>query len=217
MFLRGKERGLRSRQNSFFCPPRLLSKEIFFATYDEVNHYLSSMVFNNNILLWIAIGGLIVGGLILIGGPDSKTDTTAHLNREKKTVEGGVGVLRADERSYAFGTISMKDGNVRHSFAVKNEGSKEVTIKKIYTSCMCTTAILHKEGKKFGPFGMQGHGIIPSINQKLQPGEEVRVEVIFNPAAHGPAGVGKIERVVYLENDASPQPFELNIAATVTP
>ena len=42
------------------------------------------------------------------------------------------------------------------------------------------------------------------------------VEVVFDPTAHGPAGVGKIERVVTLENNSS---SDLNImfSAFVTP
>ncbi|KKT83316.1 MAG: hypothetical protein UW81_C0021G0020, partial [Candidatus Giovannonibacteria bacterium GW2011_GWC2_44_9] len=41
-------------------------------------------------------------------------------------------------------------------------------------------------------------------------------EVVFDPAAHGPAGVGRIERAVYLENSAS-EALQLKFSATVTP
>jgi hypothetical protein len=81
---------------------------------------------------------------------------------------------------------------------------------------MCTTALLVKGVKQFGPFGMPGHAPIPAIDQTLAPGERAYVEVVFDPAAHGPAGVGLIERVVTIENSAQ-QPVQLAFSARVTP
>jgi len=81
---------------------------------------------------------------------------------------------------------------------------------------MCTTASLIKNNKAFGPYGMQGHGFIPKINEVMNPGEEATVDVVFDPAAHGPAGVGRIERIATIENNAG-KPLELGFTATVTP
>ena len=65
---------------------------------------------------------------------------------------------------------------------------------------MCTTARLSHEGHTEGPFGMQGHGnTIPNINVEIMPGQKADMEIIFDPAAHGPAGVGPIEREAYIE------------------
>ncbi|OHA64770.1 MAG: hypothetical protein A2667_00730 [Candidatus Wildermuthbacteria bacterium RIFCSPHIGHO2_01_FULL_47_27] len=124
-------------------------------------------------------------------------------------------ILTVSEKTYGFGNVSMATGKVNHSFRLKNDGSSSLVVDKVYTSCMCTTAIFRKNGKPFGPFGMQGHGYIPSIKQTVEPGETVEVEVVFDPAAHGPAGVGYIERVAYLETSAGTQ--QLGINATVTP
>lgn len=119
--------------------------------------------------------------------------------------------------SFDFGTISMANGIVRHSFVITNAGSRPVTVRQMYTSCMCTEAsLLMPRGLRMGPFGMPGHGMIPTINQELAPGEEATIEVTFDPAAHGPAGVGRIERMIYLETDAA-APFVLRITANVTP
>ena len=127
------------------------------------------------------------------------------------------GVLVVEESNvYYFGTISMAAGKVNHIFKVKNTGSEAVTINKIYTSCMCTTATLLKGEKSFGPYGMVGHGFIPRVNQVINPDEEAAVEVVFDPAAHGPAGVGEIERVVTLENNVG-SPIEIFFNALVTP
>lgn len=67
-----------------------------------------------------------------------------------------------------------------------------------------------------GPFGMPGHGAIPTINEALEPGTEATIEVVFDPAAHGPAGVGKVNRVVTVET-ASGEALQLSFQATVTP
>jgi len=81
---------------------------------------------------------------------------------------------------------------------------------------MCTSAFLIRGDKKIGPFGMPGHGFAPSLNQNLAPNEEAALEVIFDPAAHGPAGVGQVERSVYVENNLD-QPIEVGFKAFVTP
>ena len=63
---------------------------------------------------------------------------------------------------------------------------------------------------------MPGHGAIPRINQTINPNEEAVVEVVFDPAAHGPAGVGRIGRTVVIENNSG-APVELSFIALVTP
>lgn len=128
----------------------------------------------------------------------------------------GSGRLSATEASYDFGKVSMSAGKVSHDFTIKNSGSGSLVIEKLYTSCMCTSASLVLRGDKIGPFGMPGHGFVPGIRETMGPGEEAGVGVVFDPAAHGPAGVGRIERVVYLENNAG-SPLQLKISATVTP
>jgi hypothetical protein len=126
-------------------------------------------------------------------------------------------VLTVDEaNNYDFGKISMAAGKVSHIFKIKNTSSEPVVINKIYTSCMCTVVTLASGDKKFGPFGMLGHGALPKISQSVGPNEEISVEVVFDPAAHGPAGVGRISRMVTLENNIG-RPVELLFAAIVTP
>ena len=101
-------------------------------------------------------------------------------------------------------------------FKIKNNGDKEVKVSKLYTSCMCTSASLITSDGRRGPFSMPGHSSIPVIDVPLKAGEEAEIEVVYDPAAHGPAGVGRIERDVILENDAG-APLTLKIAANVTP
>lgn len=110
----------------------------------------------------------------------------------------------------------MKDGLAEHTFTVTNSTDAPVLLKSVSTSCMCTKAFLEtKEGEK-GPFGMQGMGFLPLANETMLPGESRGIRVVYDPNAHGPAGIGEIERFVYLVDDAE-RTLKLGIGATVTP
>jgi len=163
----------------------------------------------NKTIIGIVIGVLILGGLIWIARPDEQSN-----NAVSASSSGSITVEEAN--NYDFGSISMAAGKVKHQFKIKNTSTEMVTISKMYTSCMCTTATLMAGGKLSRPMGMPGHSAIPSINQIINPNEEATVEVIFDPAAHGPAGVGKIQRTVTLENNTG-KPIELQFAAVVNP
>lgn len=117
---------------------------------------------------------------------------------------------------HKFGTISMAAGRVSKTFEITNSTTTPITITRMYTSCMCTRATLAAGGKQFGPMGMPGHGSIPPIGYVLAPGEKASVEVVFDPAAHGPSGVGPISRLVRLETSAG-APLELTFDAFVRP
>lgn len=157
----------------------------------------------------VLFGILVLAAMIWAAQPGSENETV-------NSPEGPAGALEARESSFDFGTISMANGIVSHSFAVKNSGAGPVTIGKVYTSCMCTVATLMRGDRKFGPYGMAGHGFIPKINETLNMGEEVEIEVVFDPAAHGPAGVGRIQRAVTIENSAG-EPLVVGFTAMVTP
>lgn len=128
---------------------------------------------------------------------------------------GAGGAFASEEKLFDFGEVSMAQGKVSHEFKIKNSGSGSLTLNKIYTSCMCTEAFLLKGDIKLGPYGMPGHGFIPKIKQTLGAGEEADIQVVFDPAAHGPAGVGPIQRIVYIETSSSTE--TLQIKAMVKP
>ena len=166
-------------------------------------------------ILGILVLVVVLGGLVYLARPTGEKQEMEGMNEEQAgDVQGALIVL--DHDNYDFGEVSMAKGNVTHSFKIKNTGEETVTIDKMYTSCMCTTAALMMGGKTWGPYGMPGHASIPKIGEMLNPGEEAEVETIFDPAAHGPAGVGRIERQVIVENSAG-VPLELKFSAVVIP
>lgn len=126
------------------------------------------------------------------------------------------GALTADEKFFDFGKISMVNGKVKHNFKVKNLSANPVSIEKIYTSCMCTSGTLILKDKRFGPFGMPGHGAVSKVSQIINSSEEAVIEAEFDPNAHGPAGVGTIQRAIYIETENSGK-IELGFKVVVAP
>lgn len=124
--------------------------------------------------------------------------------------------LSASETFFDFGTISMAKGKVSKTFQVSNTGASEVNLESITTSCMCTSAYIVNGESKKGPFGMPGHGAVPKANEIVKPGETKNIEVVYDPNAHGPAGIGPVDRVVYLK-DAQGGVLQIRIKAMVTP
>lgn len=156
--------------------------------------------------------------IVLVGG------TVALSTFAKKNTGGAggetasLGVLSLPEDFYDFGDIKINGGNVEKSFAVKNDGSEDVIITQTYTSCMCTTVVLKdKEGKELGRFGMPGHGVgSAKTNIIIAPGQEITATAIFDPAAHGPSGLGLADRVIYLETNSKEKPkMEISFRANV--
>ncbi len=124
--------------------------------------------------------------------------------------------LSGPEQRFDFGEISMAKGPVTHDFALRRDDPEPVTITRISTSCMCTEARLITSQASWGPFGMPGHGRLPAIEATIPPGEPVTISVQFDPAAHGPSGIGRIERIVEIVDSAG-RTSQLTIAALVTP
>jgi len=160
---------------------------------------------------WLLASGsavvVLFGAMLWLARPDAQSATA---------FSSGSSLIAVGTAHYDFGKISMAAGKVTHQFSIKNTSTEAITINKMYTSCMCTKALLVLAGRQFGPYGMPGHGFIPTINQVINPDEEATVEVVFDPAAHGPAGIGKISRTVSIENNAG-RPLELRFTALVTP
>ena len=111
----------------------------------------------------------------------------------------GRGKIEINPLEYDAGTVSMIKGLVEKTFEIKNIGEGDLKIASILTSCMCTTARL-KVGDKVSPeFGMHTNSTFWS--QKITPGETGFLEVTFDPAFHGPLGVGEIIRAIFISSD----------------
>lgn len=99
--------------------------------------------------------------------------------------------LQAEPQPFDWGEIKINGGIVQKEFKIKNEG-ESVKTERLETSCMCTEASLN--GSPF--FGMPGHQANPGFTTEINKGQEVTLTVRFDPAAHGPEGLGKVDRVI---------------------
>lgn len=174
------------------------------------------------IIIILGVGGLVWWSKTV---DKAKVDSVEIGGSHPAVLGAETGRLSAEETLFDFGTISMKNGNVNKKFKVTNSGASDVNLTNISTSCMCTAAyLLRQDGSKIGPFGMPGHGGNTSMpghgdgraGEIIATGESRDIEVIYDPNAHGPAGVGMIDRSIYLE-DENGQVLELRIKARVTP
>jgi hypothetical protein len=155
------------------------------------------------IIAIVAVLGAMAWGYAKMAGP-----TQAQLS--------GQSPLTASTTLYDFGTISMAAGTVDHVFAITNPTDQNITITNLQTSCMCTTAYIGTGSARQGPFGMPGMGGVTDADYTIPAHSTDEIDVVFNPAAHGPAGVGDIDRTI----DATQQgggTLQLEIKAVVTP
>lgn len=161
---------------------------------------------NKTNVIGIIITILILGGLLWIARPSPQNGVSLS----------SATMLSAEEKLFDFGTISMANGKVNHIFTVTNPTDKNINVKTVSTSCMCTSAYLESPSGEKGPFRMQGMGYLSPANEIIKAGESRDVKVVYDPNAHGPAGVGSIDRLIYLA-DESGGVLQLEIKAVVTP
>ncbi|MCL4437539.1 DUF1573 domain-containing protein [Patescibacteria group bacterium] len=157
---------------------------------------------------------IVVGSILLVGG------LAFLVSKSVSPAVASSGFLSAETDSYDFKTISIGGGTVSHNFILDNSSSEPVQIEKVFTSCMCTTAYVgDSDNSLLGPFGMEGMGnYLELANLTIQPKSHAIVKAVFDPAAHGPAGVGLAERTIYIQTNSSKTPqVQLSFRAIVTP
>jgi archaellum component FlaG (FlaF/FlaG flagellin family) len=161
---------------------------------------------NKKLIIIIVIFTLLsIAGVVLA---ISKMTAQPAVN---KTANAKISVAQTN---HDWGEIKMNDGNVTKTFTIANTGSETLELFNVKTSCTCTTAIF-KDGDKTSPtFGMH---TTSNYIQTVEPGQSTQLEVIYDPAFHGPNGIGAITRQVTLEtNDLSSPQLTFNLKALVT-
>ncbi len=111
--------------------------------------------------------------------------------------------IESTPANYDLGDVPINGGIVSKEYEIKNTSGKDMNLLKIVTSCMCTTASVKIGDKETNFYGMEMTGDAnPLVNFKLKNGEIAKVTTKFDPAAHGPEGVGPFDRVVSLYFDS---------------
>lgn len=147
--------------------------------------------------------------ILIVGG------TVFGIVRFIKNRNFGTPEVEIINSEYNAGTVSMADGLVKHTYEIKNIGQGDLKIKKIWTSCMCTTVRLRVGDKLSSEFGMHNNNSLWS--EKIAPEETGYLEIAFDPAFHGPGGTGPVTRAVYvLTNDPDNENVEVRLMVNVT-
>ena len=117
------------------------------------------------------------------------------------------------ETVHDWGTIPLTGGEVTKSFPITNSGTQTLQLHDISTSCMCTTAQLTINDQTSPQFGMHQKSAWVG---KIEPGQTAQLIVVFDPAFHGPSGVGSITRQITAQtNDPNHPTLNFNLTAQV--
>ena len=154
------------------------------------------------------IGAFLVSILIIVGVAFLLSKNSQS---QAETPTGDVSGLTVSPESYDLGDVAINGGIVTKDYEVVNSTSGKLTLKKMATSCMCTTASVQIGDKTTKFFGMEGHGDAnPPVNLEIGAGQKAKVTVRFDPAAHGPEGVGVFDRIVWLYFDQGVKELKFN-------
>ena len=137
-----------------------------------------------SVVIALAILGLgVVGYLRAVPGIENQTDSRPQIEITPRTF---------DFNEIEYGSIA------EHTFKIKNLGSETLEIKRVATSCACTSA---EVGEKI-----------------LKHDEETDLKVIYDTGLMGdsPHAKGKQERIIYIKtNDPINPQVEVTIHAYV--
>lgn len=171
---------------------------MFFKKAQEIN-------MNKKLIIGlIALTVLIFGGGIYFL---STTSTTANVTPAQNAK------AEIPEKTFDWGNIPYGGGNALKSFTIKNSGTDTLKLTGIKTSCTCTKAQVIVDGKSSPYFSM--HPTSSWVGE-VPPGKEAELKVIFDPAFHGPTGVGPMERLISVDtNDVSNPKIEFILKGVV--
>lgn len=134
----------------------------------------------------LKLAALIFG--LMIGSCHSGTQKTAPNN---KSDESGVAKFVFSEEIHNFG--SLKAGEiVSFTYVFRNEGTKTLTITGVDSGCGCTEVKIE--------------------NKNIEPGQEGRIEVIYNSSGE----VGRQLKTITLFSNAETAQKQLYLKANVT-
>lgn len=155
--------------------------------------------------------GFIVITLLILGGGiyflSSTTSAPAQITASQNAK------VQVDQKTFDWGNIPYSGGNATKTFTIKNTGTDTLKLTGVKTSCTCTKAQVAIDGKTSPYFSM--HSTSGWVGE-VAPGKEAQLSVIFDPAFHGPSGVGPVERLISVEtNDVQNPKIEFSLKGVV--
>ena len=157
----------------------------------------------------LIVGALLITTLLIIGVAYGFTKVS-----QKQVVVPTAGAqATADNTSIDWGEIKYTGGKVKATYRITNNGTETLKLYGATTSCACTSATITANGKVSPSFGM--HAPLATTIE-VAPGKDAIVEALFDPAFHGPGGIGPITRTITIQtNDPSHQTLSLQASGVV--
>ncbi|MBI2074964.1 MAG: DUF1573 domain-containing protein [Candidatus Levybacteria bacterium] len=156
------------------------------------------------IIIFVLITILILGGGVFFL---STSSAPAQISSSKNAK------VAIDQKTYNWGKIPYSGGNATKTFKIKNTGTDVLKLTNIKTSCVCTKALVVIDGAESPYFSMHSSS---SWVGEVKPGKEASLTVIFDPAFHGPSGVGPITRIISVAtNDINNPNLEFTLTGNV--
>jgi len=156
-------------------------------------------------IIWIIAATVLILGVAIYFG--TRTNPTNQV-----TSSSQVSILM-DADSHDWGTIDYSGGIVSKTFSIKNTSDTTLQLYEVKTSCMCTTAQLKTPETTSRKFKM--HDKTTDVIE-VKPGETADLLVEFDPAFHGPSGVGPITRTITMStNSTKDSVLKFNLTGTV--
>lgn len=147
------------------------------------------------IVFFVLLTALILfGGVYVLSATNQASPDVSSSKNAKAAV--------SESFNYDWGNIAYDKGVVTKDFTIKNTGSDKLKIFNVKTSCHCTKAHVTINGNESQDFGMDG---LSSWVGEVAPGEKATLTAIFDPAFHGPQGIGPVNRFVSIETNDSAQ------------
>jgi len=160
--------------------------------------------------------GFIIGLFVLVGGSYALVNMSGSTSKIETSSNAKASII--SKTDHDWGTIGISDGKVSATYKIKNDGTEPLKIFNVVTSCACTTAQI-KIGNTTSPeFGMHTKSQYVS---EIPPGKTAEVIATYDPAFHGPSGVGAISREITMETNDNSNPqlvftAEANVVAEVS-
>lgn len=156
------------------------------------------------IIMVISTIVLLFGGVFFL----TKTTSTPQISASQNAK-----AYVADPTSFDWGNIPMDKGNKVKTFTIKNAGTEMLKLYNVKTSCHCTKAYVSINGVDSPSFGMDS---LSSWTGEVPAGKEAKLTVVFDPAYHGPSGMGAVNRFVSVEtNDAANSKLTFTLTGAV--
>lgn len=154
--------------------------------------------------------GFIVLTLLILGGGIFVLSSTSV---PPKITASQNAKAQVNQKTFDWGNIPYSGGNAVKTFTIKNTGTDILKLTGVKTSCTCTKAQVVINGKTSPYFAM--HSTSSWVGE-VPPNKEAQLTVIFDPAFHGPTGVGPVERFVSMQtNDAQNLNLEFSMKGVV--